>query len=169
MISQVTLVVGDVFRVLAVAEELVERLVVGEVLEGGELQPRHRHVIRVEVDRDDPLRLVDEVVENVAAAAGDRHDPRSRPDAEGLSVDARILPDLVVDEALEPEGEHPLEHPPPARRLVVMDRLAEMGRGHGVGRIGLGGGGPGCGTGHGDRGSQGRGNQAENRVYRTPG
>jgi hypothetical protein len=111
--------------VRAVAEKPVERFVVGQVLDRGELEPREAHVIRVQVDGDDACRAMHEVVEDVASAARDRQHARLRSELERRGVDPRVLPDLVVDEATKPEREHPLEDTPLGREAMVVDRFLE--------------------------------------------
>ena len=82
-------------------------------------------MVGVEVDGHDPLGLVDQVVEDIAAAAGDREDARFGAHLQSLRVDPRVFPDLVVNKALEPEREHPLQHAPLAGEFVVVDGLAK--------------------------------------------
>ena len=129
MVADEAVVVGEVVLVLAVAEEFVERFVVGKMLDRGELQPREAHVVVVEVNRHDPLRLVDQIVEDVAAPAGNREQARVRADLKRLGVDPRILPNLVVDKAAKPHREHALEHAALAGDLVVMNSFFEVGCG----------------------------------------
>ena len=62
-------------------------------------------MVAVEIDGVDVLRLVDEIIEDVAAARGDGEHPALGSQGEGLEIDPRILPDLVVNETIEPEGE----------------------------------------------------------------
>ena len=104
--------------VVGAAEEEEEILVAGQVLDGGQLQLQHAKMAAVEIDRLDVLRLVDEIIEDVAAAGGDGEHPAFRRQGEGLEVDPRVLPNLVVNEAVEPKGEEPLRNALGAQRMM---------------------------------------------------
>ena len=102
------------------------------MLDRGQFQPREAHVVGIEINRHDPFGLVHQIVEDIAAAAGDRQEARFRRESEGLGIDPGVLPDLVVDKALEPHREHALEHAPLAGQAMVVDGLPQVGLGLGV-------------------------------------
>jgi hypothetical protein len=80
------------------AEQLEERAEV----EGADARPLQLEEVvlpGVDVDRDDPGPR-ERVVEGVAARARDHEHAVLRPKRQGLVVDGRVLPALVVDEVL---------------------------------------------------------------------
>jgi len=81
-----------------------------------DLQAREGHVGGVQVDRQDAPPLVGEVVEDVAAGGRDGENPARVVEAEGLGVDPGVLPNLRVDESLEPQGEQSLQGPDREKR-----------------------------------------------------
>jgi hypothetical protein len=103
-------------------EEPEERRVVVEMLQRGDLQAGQRDMRRVEVDGDNLGRIGGQVVEDVAAARRDRHDPAGGIDRQRREIDRRVFPDLIVDETREPEGDETVEQGFPAVRILPMYR-----------------------------------------------
>ena len=68
-------VVVPVQFVVGAAEEEEEILVAGQVFDGGQLELEDAEMAAVEIDGVDVLRLVDEIIEHVAAAGGDGEHP----------------------------------------------------------------------------------------------
>jgi len=66
--------VGLVVGVPKEAEELVER----QMRQRGDLQPRQRDVIVVEIDGDDLLRIRGQIIHHIAAARRDGDEPVMR-------------------------------------------------------------------------------------------
>jgi hypothetical protein len=98
-------VVVPVQFVVRATKEEEEILVAGQVFDGGKLQLEDAKMAAIEIDGVDVLRLVDEIIEDVAAAGGDGEHPAFGRQGEGLEIDPRVLPNLVVNETIEPEGE----------------------------------------------------------------
>jgi hypothetical protein len=83
---------------------------------------------RVEVERHDPGRVGEQVVEDVAAARRDGHDPAVRFEIERFQIDDGIFPDLVIDEAGEPDREQPIEQGLLLAGCCPVDRLLDRRR-----------------------------------------
>jgi len=98
-------VVVPVQLVVRATKEEEEILVAGQVRDGGKLQFEDAEMAAIEIDGVDVLRFVDEIVQDVAAARGDGEHPAFGSQGEGLEIDPRVLPNLVVNETIEPEGE----------------------------------------------------------------
>ena len=64
----------------------------------------------IEVNRVNVLRLVDEIIEDVAASGRDGEHPAFGSQGEGFEINPRVLPNLVVNETIEPEGEQSLRN-----------------------------------------------------------
>jgi len=108
--AEVAFVGGDVGLVLGLAEETVERLVVGQVTGRRQLQAGQSDVAAVEVDSNDLARIGRKVGEDVAATRGDRDQPCAGLQRERTQVDDGIFPDLRIDQAAKGEGEDALEN-----------------------------------------------------------
>ena len=85
-------VIVAVQLVIGAAEEEEEILVAGQVLDGGQLQFQHAKMAAVQIDRVDMLRLVDEIIQDVAATGGDGEHPAFGRQREGLEIDPRDPP-----------------------------------------------------------------------------
>ena len=79
----------------------------------------------VQVDGEDLGRIGGEVGEHVAAAGGDRDDPRARLQLQRLQIDVGVFPDLRIDKALEGEGEDALADAVGRGGLEAVDRLGK--------------------------------------------
>lgn len=96
---------------------------IGQVSDRGELEPVQRDMRGVEIDGGDRGGTGEQVVEHVAAARRDRHQPALRRQRQRLEIDGGIFPDLIVDEVPEPAREEPVEQA--AGRVAALE--------HGVG------------------------------------
>ena len=126
MAAQVPVVGVDIGARVGGAEEAQERRVVGQVSEGGELELVEGDVGGVEVDGDDALGIAGEVAHHVAAARGDGDDARLRGELQRFQVDARVLPDLRIDEAAEGEREGALMQAGQREGAAAMNRFAQQ-------------------------------------------
>src|SRR5215472_1124558 len=114
----------------AVAEEAIEGAVIRQVLRRRQLESRQCEMCGVEVDGDDLRGIGEEIIEHVATAGGDRQHAARGLEAERFEVDAWILPDLVVDQAMKPDREEPFRKTPLARHAVPVDRRLQQRRRH---------------------------------------
>ena len=142
-------VLGEILEIIVVvqliirtAKEQEEVFIARQVFNRGKLQFQDAKVTPVEIDGLNMFRLMDQIVEDVAAAGGDRQHPAFRRQGQGLEIDAGVFPNLVVNETIEPEGEESLGHSLPAQRMIVVNGTFEIfgsGRVHGFrGKSGLG-------------------------------
>ncbi len=106
------------------AEELPELGVTGKCAKPGKLELEQRKMRLVEVDGIDLGRLRGEIGQRVAAAGGDRDDGRAERQLQRGKIGFRILPDLGVDQAAEPECEQPV----PDGRLGFIPAVANRVR-----------------------------------------
>jgi len=56
------------------------------------------------------FRILKQIVDRVAPAGRDRQNARILIEPEGLNIDSRIFPYLVVNKRVEPDREHLLEY-----------------------------------------------------------
>ena len=84
--------------VMATTAEQCEQIVVIERRQGGELEVEQCVLARIEIDAVDLGRIVEQIVERVAAGAGDHRDTTAGADTEQGAVGARVLPTGVVDQ-----------------------------------------------------------------------
>ena len=98
-------VIVAVQLVVGAAKEKEKILVAGQVLDRGQLQFQHAKMGAIEIDGVNVFGLVDEIIEDVAAAGRDGEHPAFGSEREGLEIDPGILPNLVVDKAIEPKSE----------------------------------------------------------------
>ena len=118
--------------VVGLAEEAEEFLVRGKVGERSQLQPRQGDMVGVEIDGDDLRRIGGQIVENIAAPRGDGDQPVVGLKVEGLQIDVRIFPDLVVHKPLKHQGEQALQDAAPSVRGPLVGGAPEKQIGHGV-------------------------------------
>ena len=121
MLGQERVVIVAVELVVPAAEKEEEVLIARQILNGRELQLEQAEMAPVQIDRGDMLRLVDQVIEDVAAAGGNRQHAALRRERERLEIDARILPNLVVNKTIEPEGEQAFGDALGAERVIVVN------------------------------------------------
>jgi hypothetical protein len=81
----------------AIAEHL-EKLVVPKSFNGSQFQFQERRLVRIDIDAVDRGGVVNQIVERIAAGAGDHHDTIVRADIQNRVIQGRIFPTLVVDE-----------------------------------------------------------------------
>lgn len=83
-------------------------------------------MVGVEINGHNFLWLVDEIVQYVAATAGDGQQFRMASQIECGCIYSGIFPDLVVDESLKPERKHPFKYAPLRSNTVVMNGLVQV-------------------------------------------
>ena len=107
------------------AEEAVERLVIGQVPGGGELEAVERDMRAVDIDRRDMLWPRREIAQHVAAARSDGDDAARAVERKCLKIDRGVLPDLRIDKIGECQREEPLPQPLGRKRLAPVHRGAD--------------------------------------------
>ena len=69
---------------------------------------------------------------DVAAARRNGHDPTGGIDGQRVEIDRRIFPNLIVDEACEPEGKESVEQGFLAARILAVHRGIDRRQTHRV-------------------------------------
>ena len=64
----------------------------------------------VKIDGGDRLRIFQKIVQRIASAGRDSKYARILVELEGLNINSRIFPDLVIDKRVKPNREQPLEY-----------------------------------------------------------
>ncbi len=128
--TQMRVIERDIRGILGDAEELEKRVVIGQMPQRADLQAGQRGMRRIEVDRNDRGGICREVAEHVAAARCDRHHPARGINRQRREVDLRILPDLIIDEACEPEREQAIEQRLRPVRVLAMHRGIDCRQSH---------------------------------------
>ncbi len=90
------------------------------MFEGLQFEPRQRHVIGVQIDRDHVLGPRRQIIQHIATARRDGDQPMLGPKLQRLKVDCRVFPNLIVDEALEHQSEKTFQGSPFCRRRPLM-------------------------------------------------
>jgi hypothetical protein len=77
------------------------------------------------------LRLAGgKIIENVAAAAGDRQDAVMGRKLKRFQIHTGIFPDLIIDKSLEHQGEKPFQRPPAGTKGALMGGAFQEQIGH---------------------------------------
>lgn len=86
-------------------------------------------VMLIEIHRMDHYRLHREIVQDIAAAAGNGHDAAVGIHLQGFHIHAGIFPNLGVDDAVKPIAEHPVQQAFFRCDRVFLNRIAYHCRG----------------------------------------
>ena len=111
-------------------EEAEEAFVIGKMGKCGQFQLGERDMMRIEIQRDNRGRSGGQIIQDIAAARGNGDDPVVGPKLQRVQIDAGVFPDLIIDKALEHQGEKPFQHAAWASRRRLMCGLFQKRVGH---------------------------------------
>ena len=100
---------GIIGAAIGLAEKAEEAFMVGKIAERGQLQFGQRDMIGIEIHRRDRNGCAGQVIENVAAAAGDGDQTMMGLELQRLQIHAGIFPDLIIHKPLEHKGKNPFQ------------------------------------------------------------
>src|ERR1700722_19973614 len=95
----------DILPRVGFSEEAPEGVIVRQRTQGAQLQLAERDMRAIEIHRDDPRGAGGEVRQDIAAARSDGDDTIVRLYIERGEIDARVLPDLRIDQTAKRHGE----------------------------------------------------------------
>ena len=77
----------------------------------------------IEINRSNMRRIINQIIEHIAAAGCNRHHMAIGLDIQRLHVDLRVLPDLRIDQTFKCSGKCSLQQTTARHCLIAMNRF----------------------------------------------